>query len=185
MLLALGRSDPLKNLKLTLEGLAAAAAPRPELCLFGREPELASEPGIRYVTAPSDHAVNQLLNQATLFLQTSVHEGFCLPILEAMATGTPVVCTDAHGNRDFCVDEENCLMPEARTPTPSRPPSSRLLGDPGLRAIASPAPGAATAAVYGWASRIDDARALHVRARQSAATASPDAAAPVRSPDQP
>ena len=46
-----------------------------------------------------------------MFLQTSVHEGFCLPILEAMAAGAPVVCTDAHGNRDFCRDGVNCLMP--------------------------------------------------------------------------
>ena len=38
-----------------------------------------------------------------MFVQTSRHEGFCLPPLEAMAAGAPVVCTDAHGNRDFCV----------------------------------------------------------------------------------
>ena len=49
-----------------------------------------------------------------MFVQTSAHEGFCLPPLEAMATGGAVVCTDAHGNRDFCRDGENCLVPEAR-----------------------------------------------------------------------
>ena len=63
--------------------------------------------------APSDAEVNELLNTATVFVQTSRHEGFCLPVLEAMATGIPVVCTDAHGNRDFCRDGENCLMPAA------------------------------------------------------------------------
>ena len=47
-----------------------------------------------------------------MFVQTSTHEGFCLPPLEAMATGGAVVCTDAHGNRDFCVDGVNCLIPE-------------------------------------------------------------------------
>ena len=114
MLLALGRSNPLKNLPLTLDAWRRLPHPRPELCLFGTEPELASEPGIRYVTAPSDREVNKLLNQATVFLQTSTHEGFCLTVLEAMATGGAVVCTDAHGNRDFCADGENCLMPEAR-----------------------------------------------------------------------
>ncbi len=50
MLLALGRSDPLKNLPLTLQAWRRLPEPRPELCLFGSEPELASEPGIRYVT---------------------------------------------------------------------------------------------------------------------------------------
>ncbi len=114
MLLALGRSHPLKNLPLTLAAWRRLPEPRPELCLFGIEPELAREPGIRYVTAPSDEEVNELLNQATVFVQTSLHEGFCLPILESMATGGAVVCTDAHGNRDFCIDEQNCLMPKSR-----------------------------------------------------------------------
>ena len=114
MLLALGRSNPLKNLRLTLDAWRRLPHPRPELCLFGSEPELAREPGIRYVTAPSDREVNELLNQATAFLQTSTHEGFCLTILEAMATGCPVVCTDADGNRDFCVERRE--LPDARSP---------------------------------------------------------------------
>ena len=66
---------------------------------------------MRYVESPSDEQVNELFNEATVFVQTSTHEGFALPPLEAMATGGAVVCTDAHGNRDFCVDGENCLMP--------------------------------------------------------------------------
>ena len=68
---------------------------------------------MRYVESPDDEQVNELFCQATVFVQTSVHEGFALPPLEAMATGAAVVCTDAHGNRDFCVDGVNCLMPEA------------------------------------------------------------------------
>lgn len=71
--------------------------------------ELGPKYGARYVERPSDEGVNELFNQATVFVQTSTHEGFCLPPLEAMATGGAVVCTDAHGNRDFCVDGENCL----------------------------------------------------------------------------
>jgi glycosyltransferase involved in cell wall biosynthesis len=54
-----------------------------------------------------------VFSQATVFVQTSVHEGFALPPLEAMAAGAAVVCTDAHGNRDFCRDGVNCLMPAA------------------------------------------------------------------------
>ena len=153
MLLAVGRSNPLKNLPLTLDAWRRLLHPRPELCLFGIEPELASEPGIRYVTAPSDHEVNDLLNQATAFLQTSRHEGFCLPILEAMATGCPVVCTDAHGNRDFCVDEKNCLVSEAR-PAAVASNLSRLLTEPGLRSRLGQA-GIATARTYAWSPRIE------------------------------
>ena len=154
-LLALGRSNPLKNLPLTLSAWRALPLPRPELLLFGSEPELADagEPGIRYVENPSDAAVNELLNQATVFLQTSSHEGFCLPILEAMATGGAVVCTDAHGNRDFCADGDNCLMPAADSASVSAA-VARLLADPGLRERLGRA-GIATAARYGWPERLD------------------------------
>ncbi len=153
MVLALGRSHPLKNLPLTIDAWRSLPQPRPELCLFGIEPELATEPGIRYVTGPSDAEVNELFNEATVFVQTSRHEGFCLPPLESMATGGAVVCTDAHGNRDFCVDGENCLMPEPTTEAVSSALRTAL-GDPALRARLGEA-GIATAADYAWERRID------------------------------
>jgi GT2 family glycosyltransferase len=153
MVLALGRTNPLKNFPLTLEAWRRLPEPRPELCLFGIEPELASEPGIRYITAPSDREVCELFNQATVFVQTSVHEGFCLPPLESMATGGPVVCTDAHGNRDFCVDGQNCLMPQADAGAVSAA-IARLLTDAGLRRRLGDA-GIQTAREYAWERRID------------------------------
>ncbi len=153
MLLALGRSNPLKNLPLTIEAWRALHEPSPELCLFGIEPELASGPGMRHVESPSDEEVNELFNQATVFVQTSTHEGFCLPPLEAMATGCAVVCTDAHGNRDFCVDGQNCLMPEPN-PTAVSAALARLLADPDLRQRMGRA-GIETAKDYAWERRID------------------------------
>lgn len=153
MLLALGRSNPLKNLPLTIEAWRGLSEPRPELCLFGIEPELATGPGMRYVESPSDEEVNELFNQATVFVQTSTHEGFCLPPLEAMATGCAVVCTDAHGNRDFCVDGQNCLMPEPN-PLAVSAALARLLADPDLRQRMGRA-GIDTAKDYAWERRID------------------------------
>jgi GT2 family glycosyltransferase len=153
MVLALGRSNPLKNLPLTLAAWRALPEPRPELVLFGSEPELATAPGIRYVENPTDPEVNELLNRATLFLQTSAHEGFCLPILEAMATGAAVVCTDAHGNRDFCVDGDNCLRASADAAAVAGA-VARVLSDPPLAARLGEA-GIRTAAGYGWPRRIE------------------------------
>ena len=153
MLLALGRSNPLKNLPLTLDAWRALGEQRPELTLFGIEPELGPAHGARYVEAPSDKRVNELFNKATVFVQTSVHEGFCLPALEAMATGGAVVCTDAHGNRDFCRDGENCLVPEP-TVHAVREAIERLLADPALRARLGEE-GRLTAQHYAWEKRID------------------------------
>jgi glycosyltransferase involved in cell wall biosynthesis len=96
-----------------------------------------------------------------VFVQTSVHEGFALPPLEAMATGTAVVCTDAHGNRDFCVDGANCLMPE---PTPAAVGAAlrRLLDDRDLRDELGRA-GIETARDYAWERRIDALEAFFER----------------------
>ena len=158
MLLALGRSNPLKNLRLTLDAWRSLLEPRPELTLFGIEPELGREHAARYVTAPSDERVNELFNEATVLVQTSTHEGFCLPPLEAMATGAAVVCTDAHGNRDFCVDGVNCLMPDSTVESVTGA-LSRVLGDRALRARLGEA-GIRTAQEYSWERRIDELEAF-------------------------
>jgi GT2 family glycosyltransferase len=153
VVLAIGRSNPLKNLPLTIAAWRALAQPRPELRMFGIEPELACEPGMRYVERPSDEEVARLFSEATVFVQTSTHEGFALPPLESMAAGGAVVCTDAHGNRDFCVDGENCLMPEPDAAAVSAA-LARLLGDRELRERLGRA-GVETAAAYAWERRID------------------------------
>ncbi len=165
MVLALGRSNPLKNLPLTLDAWRALPVPRPELCLFGIEPDLATDPGMRYVQCPDDEQVNELFCQASVFVQTSTHEGFALPPLEAMATGAAVVCTDAHGNRDFCVDGVNCLMPDADVASVSAA-LARLLMDPALRARLGRA-GIETAADYAWERRIDALEGFFERVARS------------------
>ena len=154
MLLALGRTNPLKNLPLTIDSWRALGERAPELVLFGIEPELGPQYGTTYIERPSDEGVNKLFNQATVFVQTSSHEGFCLPPLEAMATGGAVVCTDAHGNRDFCVDGTNCLIPDQTVESVSGA-IGRLLADAALRARLGRA-GVQTAADYAWERRIDE-----------------------------
>ena len=158
MLLALGRTNPLKNFPLTIDAWERLGR-KPMLTLFGIEPELGPKHGAEYVTKPSDEGVNELFNQCTVFVQTSIHEGFCLPPLEAMATGAAVVCTDAHGNRDFCVDGVNCLIPD---PTPESVAGAiqRLLDDPPLRTKLGEA-GLRVAQEYAWDARIDELEAYY------------------------
>jgi GT2 family glycosyltransferase len=157
-ILGIGRSNPLKNFGLTRAAYLALPEPRPKLDLFGIEPQLADGLGATYHVKPSDEDVNRLFNTATIFLQTSRHEGFCMPVLEAMAAGIPVVCTDAHGNRDFCVDGVNCLMPAARPDGVARA-LRRLLGDPVLRDRLV-AGGRETAKAYRWQAKLDESEAF-------------------------
>lgn len=158
VVLSVGRAHSIKNFALTRAAWQSLAEPRPQLWLFGLEPHTAP-PGVRYVEAPSDEEVNSLFNQATVFVQTSRHEGFSLPMLEAMAAGTPVVCTDAHGNLDFCSNEENCLLVEDH-PEAVAEAIRRLLDDPALRERLSAA-GRETAARYRWEERIDALEAFY------------------------
>ena len=58
----------------------------------------------------SDDELARLYSSADLFLFTSYAEGFGLPPLEAMACGTPVVMTDALGNRDYAVNGVNSIV---------------------------------------------------------------------------
>jgi GT2 family glycosyltransferase len=175
VLLALGRANPLKRFGLTVKAWRALPAPRPELWLFGVEPETAPADA-RYIRAPSDEQINELLNESTVFVQTSAHEGFALPPLEAMAAGVAVVCTDADGNRDYCRDGVNCLMPEASARAVADA-ITRLLDDPILRDRLAAA-GIATAQEYGLERRAQELERYMLGVAGRAPTGSPPPAAP-------
>lgn len=150
VLLSLGRSHYLKNLPMTLEAWKGITVNQPVLWMFGIEPRLtAGLANARYFDRPDDREVNSLYNRATVFVQSSTHEGFCLPVLEAMAAGAPVVCTDAHGNADFCEDERNCLMVASHDVEALRAALIRLFSDGGLQERLR-REGYKTAAEYSW-----------------------------------
>lgn len=64
-----------------------------------------------YVDFPEKHLQNSLI-----YLHTSYSEAFGLVLIEAMACGLPVVCTDGKGNRDLIQDGENGFMIKNRNP---------------------------------------------------------------------
>jgi len=128
--LALGRSFFQKNFEMTRRAWERLGERRPTLLLFGSEPGLVSDDRARYVVRPSDAEVNELYNRATLFVQTSRHEGFGLPVLEAMAAGCPVITTDSHGNRDFCEGGSNCIIVPQDDDAALADAMRRLLDDP-------------------------------------------------------
>ncbi len=111
ILLALGRRFFQKNFMFSFRAWKKLGEERPRFWLFGGEPDMKTlDEKITYFNKPTEEEVNKLHNQSTVFVQTSYHEGFCLPVLEAMATGSAIVCTDMHGNRDFCHDGKNCIV---------------------------------------------------------------------------
>jgi glycosyltransferase involved in cell wall biosynthesis len=158
--MAVGRSFFQKNFAMTSAAWLKLGERRPRLQLFGYEPDLLVDERVDYEVRPSDERVNELYNAATVFVQTSRHEGFGLPVIEAMAAGCPVITTDSHGNRDFCHDEVNCLMVEQDDVEGLAAAMRRLLDDPDLQERLREN-GRATAADHTWTVVLDKLEALY------------------------
>eukprot|EP00879_Flechtneria_rotunda_P014692 GHRR01015353.1.p1 GENE.GHRR01015353.1~~GHRR01015353.1.p1 ORF type:complete len:789 (+),score=385.35 GHRR01015353.1:278-2644(+) len=65
---------------------------------------------IEFVISPSQGLLPRLYRGQDAFLFTSRYEAWGMPVLEAMASGLPVVTTDCLGVRTFCKHRKNCLI---------------------------------------------------------------------------
>lgn len=61
-------------------------------------------------TGCSGKEMSKLYREHDLYLNSSLYEGFGLPSLESMASGTPVIQTDNFGLTGIVRDGENCLL---------------------------------------------------------------------------
>lgn len=75
----------------------------------------------------------RLYRAAEVFVQPSHFESFGISVIEAMASGIPVIAAKVGGMRDFLVDGENALLHEPRSPLAIAAALRRALGDAGLR----------------------------------------------------
>jgi glycosyltransferase involved in cell wall biosynthesis len=73
------------------------------------------------------------LQNSSLYLHTASYEPFGLVLLEAMACGLPVVCTDGGGNRDLIEDGINGFMVNERDPKRLADKIELLLADSAIR----------------------------------------------------
>lgn len=74
----------------------------------------------------------KLYNSATCYVSAGQVEGFGFPILEAMACGCPVVCTDDGGNRDFVKHNHNAIVVK-RNPVDIRDAVREVINNKPLR----------------------------------------------------
>ncbi len=64
----------------------------------------------------SHDKVKDMMNDADIYLQTSMQEGFCVSVLEAQACGLICIVSDADGLRENVVDNVTGFIAERRNP---------------------------------------------------------------------
>ncbi len=88
---------------------------------------------IDYVTKISDKELVDLYNVCTIFISSSIAEGFAFPPAEAMACGCAVVATDSGGIREYAQNGTNMLLSPPKDPEALAKNLLRLLENDDLR----------------------------------------------------
>jgi len=64
----------------------------------------------------SDEDMGRLFRNSDCLVNPCYSEGFGLATLEAMASAVPVIVTDTSGHRDYCSEENSCLIRSSMIP---------------------------------------------------------------------
>lgn len=171
-LLYVGTIEPRKNLVRVVEALAEVHqrghpvplilvgqwGPRTYRELMAAIERLDMTPHVRFLGYVPTADLVALYNLATMFVFPSEYEGFGLPVVEAMACGTPVVTADRSSLAEIVGDAGCCVDPYRVTEIAET--IVRLLGDADLRAQLR-LRGLARAAGFSWQRAAEQTAALY------------------------
>lgn len=148
LVVSAGRLEPEKNFPLLIEAFASAADARQARLVIlgeGRErrslEELVRRLGLEDRVELPGFRANPFpcMQAATVFAFLSNHEGFGNAIVEAMACGAPVVCTDFPAATEIITDGEDGLLVPRGDVKAAADALRRVLADAQLRARLSQA----------------------------------------------
>ena len=135
--LHVGRRAGHKNIDGLLQAFARSGLAGDFTVLFTGEPDaftlghaqaLGLAGSVRFSGPVDDHALLGLYHRCTALVFPSLHEGFGLPIVEAMATGTPVV-TSTTTSMPEIAGAGNALLADPREPEQIAQALRRIAGD--------------------------------------------------------
>jgi glycosyltransferase involved in cell wall biosynthesis len=157
ILACVGSGHARKNLKAAVEAFDLLSAPGPRLVVVGaadRDAEALAaiersprREGIVLLGHIPEADLPAVYSAAEVFCFPSLHEGFGLPVLEAMACGTPVVCSNTSSLPE--VAGEAAVMVDPRDVGALAVAIDGLLQDPDARAVLREA-GLARAREFTW-----------------------------------
>ncbi|MGQ0802407.1 MAG: glycosyltransferase family 4 protein [Actinomycetota bacterium] len=116
---------------------------------------------VRTIGRVGDDHLRGLYRGADLFALPSRHEGFGIPVLEAMAQGTPVACSDIAALREVAGDGARFVA--ADDPDAWAAVLDELLHDQDARALLAAA-GRRRAGEFSWARCAEETRAVYLEA---------------------
>ena len=175
VIIAVGRLVPIKNMRLLVEAMPAIVADHPDahVVIVGEGPErellesLARERGVSaavtFAGYVSNAEVADYYRAADVFALASVFDNSPNVVLEAMACGLPVVCTDVGGVRAFVEEPIGGQLVTAGDPRQLAQALSDWLAAPERRRTASLRNRAVVLERYSW--RASAAQLLEVYER--------------------
>ncbi|MHC4662333.1 MAG: glycosyltransferase [Planctomycetota bacterium] len=117
---SVGRLDFQKGFDILLEAFRQIEARRETLLVIGGDGplhgKLEKSAGANARFLGRIDNVPQLLAAADIYVQPSRWEGHPIALIEAMASGLPIVATDVPGNRDTVRNGENGILAEPESP---------------------------------------------------------------------
>lgn len=156
-LLHVGRRVGHKNIRNLLRAFAASRAAGKMQLFFTGDPDAqtqssAAQAGvadrIRYTGSVTDEELLQLYQRCSALVFPSIHEGFGLPVIEAMATGTPVI-TSTSTSLPEVAGPGNALLVDPHDVDAIAAAIDRVIEEPALRSELS-ARGLRRAAEFTW-----------------------------------
>ena len=172
-ILYVGRADPYKNLSGLVRALARLVEGGTEAVLQIAGPpderypeprqlarELGVESRIRWTGYLDDAALLRAYRSADVLAHLSLYEGFGLPVAEAMACGTPVVCSNAASLPEIAGDAALLVPPD--DPDAAADAIRRVLTDSALAARLRDA-GIRRAPAFSWPAAAAAVLALYRR----------------------